>query len=115
MGRFLFVVSITHQIIQLHKEIVMTFISDRLAQNEQLLDQQKQSERQKNMRKSSSRFLFEPTQIMQTLRAQIVGQDEALDEIQKMLSVVKADFCAKDKPLSVSAFTKNPIPFVALI
>lgn len=80
----------------------MTFISDRLAQNEQLLDQQKQSERQKNMRKSSSRFLFEPTQIMQTLRAQIVGQDEALDEIQKMLSVVKADFCAKDKPLSVS-------------
>lgn len=49
-----------------------------------------------------SRFHFEPNQVMQHLRNRIIGQEKALDEIAKMLHVVKADFSASDKPLSVT-------------
>lgn len=48
------------------------------------------------------RFHFQPQTVMQHLRRRIIGQEKALNEIEKMLHVVKADFSAPDKPLSVT-------------
>ena len=48
------------------------------------------------------RFHFEPSKVMQLLRERIIGQDAALNEIEKMLHVVKADFSSPDRPLSVT-------------
>jgi len=48
------------------------------------------------------RFHFEPKQVMQLLHAPIIGQDAALNEIEKMLHVVKADFSSPERPLSVT-------------
>ena len=49
-----------------------------------------------------SRFHFEPKQVMQLLHTRIIGQDAALQEIEKMLHVVKADFSSPERPLSVT-------------
>lgn len=49
-----------------------------------------------------SRFHFEPVQVIQHLRNRIIGQEHALNEIEKMINVVKADFSPPDKPLSVT-------------
>lgn len=48
------------------------------------------------------RFYFEPTQVMQLLRQRIIGQDAALNEIEKMRDVVKADFSSTERPLRVT-------------
>ncbi len=48
------------------------------------------------------RFHFEPSAVMQRLRERIIGQDHALNEIEKMLHVVKADFSSPDRPLAVT-------------
>lgn len=48
------------------------------------------------------RFHFEPAHVMQLLRQRIIGQDAALNEIEKMLYVVKADFSSTERPLSVT-------------
>ena len=48
------------------------------------------------------RFHFEPQKVMQYLHDRIIGQEVALNEIEKMLHVVKADFSAPDRPLSVT-------------
>ncbi len=48
------------------------------------------------------RFHFEPAQVMQLLRAKIIGQEQALVEIEHMLNVVKADFSNPERPLSVT-------------
>src|SRR5690606_12233141 len=48
------------------------------------------------------RFHFEPSSVMLLLRERIIGQDAALNEIEKMLHVVKADFSSPDRPLSVT-------------
>lgn len=48
------------------------------------------------------RFHFEPKTVMDLLRERIIGQDTALNEIEKMLHVVKADFSSPDRPLSVT-------------
>ena len=57
---------------------------------------------EKNRLMGKPRFHFEPQNVMQHLRQRIIGQDTALDEIEKMLHVVKADFSAPDKPLAVT-------------
>ena len=48
------------------------------------------------------RFHFEPTEVMARLKARIIGQQDALNEIEKMLHVVKADFSSPERPLSVT-------------
>ena len=60
------------------------------------------SRSEKDRSLGKSRFHFEPTTVMQHLRERIIGQEKALDEISKMLHVVKADFSPPDKPLSVT-------------
>ena len=61
---------------------------------------QNNSEKEQSLGKP--RFHFEPSHVMQHLRSRIIGQTNALNEIEKMLNVVKADFSAPDKPLSVT-------------
>ena len=48
------------------------------------------------------RFHFEPQKVMNLLRSRIIGQDHALHEIEKMLTVVKADFSNPERPLAVT-------------
>lgn len=60
------------------------------------------SRSEKDRSLGKSRFHFEPKTVMQHLRKHIIGQEKALDEISKMLHVVKADFSPTDKPLSVT-------------
>ena len=57
---------------------------------------------EKNRLIGKPRFHFEPHAVMQKLRERIIGQTEALNEIEKMLHVVKADFSSPDRPLSVT-------------
>ena len=48
------------------------------------------------------RFHFVPREVMNVLRQRIIGQTDALDEIEKMINVVKADFSNPERPLSVT-------------
>ena len=57
---------------------------------------------EKNRLMGKPRFHFEPRDVMQRLKQRIIGQEAALDEIEKMLHVVKADFSSPERPLSVT-------------
>ncbi|OTG84423.1 AAA family ATPase [Acinetobacter sp. ANC 5054] len=57
---------------------------------------------EKNRMIGKPRFHFEPNDVMQHLRERIIGQEDALNEIEKMLHVVKADFSSPERPLSVT-------------
>ncbi|QOW48527.1 ATP-dependent Clp protease ATP-binding subunit [Acinetobacter sp. YH12138] len=57
---------------------------------------------EKNRLMGKPRFHFEPHDVMQRLKQRIIGQEAALDEIEKMLHVVKADFSSPERPLSVT-------------
>src|SRR5690606_12293785 len=48
------------------------------------------------------RFHFESSKVMQLLSERIHAHDAALNEIEKMLHVVMADFSSPDRPLSVT-------------
>ena len=60
------------------------------------------SRSERDRRIGQPRFHFEPADVMTLLRQRIIGQDAALQEIDKMLNVVKADFSSPDRPLSVT-------------
>lgn len=60
------------------------------------------SNAEKNRLMGKSRFHFEPLEVMQLLKQRIIGQEGALNEIEKMLHVVKADFSSPERPLSVT-------------
>ncbi|WP_445117121.1 AAA family ATPase [Acinetobacter sp. WZC-1] len=60
------------------------------------------SDLQRDKRIELPRFYFDPAQVMQFLRQRILGQAPALNEIEKMLHVVKADFSSPERPLSVT-------------
>ena len=47
-------------------------------------------------------FHFEPAPVMQLLGQRMMGQDAALNEIEKMRDVVKADFSSTERPLRVT-------------
>lgn len=76
----------------------MTFMHERLEQNRTVLAEAAGS------RRLTSRFLFEPDQVMATLRARIIGQDEVLEQVHALLKVVKADIGDPDRPLAVNLF-----------
>lgn len=80
----------------------MTFASARLQENQELIEKQQYQQQSQLQIARTSRFKFEPDKVMQSLRQKIVGQDAALDEIEKMLRVVKADFNPPDRPLAVT-------------
>lgn len=81
----------------------MTFASDRLAENKTQHTPASCKTATSTMTQAvrTSRFKFEPQQVMQQLRHRIIRQDEVLNEIEQVLQVVKADFNAPDRPLAV--------------
>ena len=80
----------------------MPFLNDLIEQNKQSIAQQKYQQDGMKQRISQSRFLFEPANVMALLQERIVGQDAALQQIDNMLQVVKADFSNPERPLAVT-------------
>jgi ATP-dependent Clp protease ATP-binding subunit ClpA len=78
----------------------MPFINDKLSANQEQLDRAHYAKQLAR----SSRFQFEPEQVMAQLRARIVGQDAVLESMADMLYHVKADFGGESRPLSVNLF-----------
>jgi len=54
--------------------------------------------------KLTSRFLFDPGQVMALLRSRIIGQDPVLTQMEAMLRVIKADIGDRERPLAVNLF-----------
>ncbi|MCH8502966.1 MAG: AAA family ATPase [Ectothiorhodospiraceae bacterium] len=52
----------------------------------------------------SSRYRFDVAAIMRAVRGEILGQDEALDSLEHMLQVVRADISDPTKPLHTALF-----------
>ncbi|MHC8286512.1 AAA family ATPase [Pseudomonas sp. XS1P51] len=52
----------------------------------------------------TSRFVFNPAQVMALLRSRIVGQEQALSAVEALLKVIKADIGDRDRPLTVNLF-----------
>lgn len=80
----------------------MPFLNDLIEHNKQSIAQQKYQQDGIKQRISQSRFLFEPAKVMALLQERIVGQDAALQQIDNMLQVLKADFSNPERPLSVT-------------
>jgi ATP-dependent Clp protease ATP-binding subunit ClpA len=74
--------------------------------NEQLEHQQERVARADAERRiaRASCFRFDPEDVMALLRHRIVGQDQALAEMEAMLFTVKADFSSRTSPLAVLFF-----------
>lgn len=80
----------------------MTFASDRISANQETLAKQRYDMQSKERIARTSRFSFDPDLVMQHVRDRIIGQSEALAEIENMLVTVKADFNSPNRPLSVT-------------
>ncbi|TCB41581.1 ATP-dependent Clp protease ATP-binding subunit [Acinetobacter terrestris] len=80
----------------------MTFASDRISANQETLAKQRYDMQSKERIARTSRFSFDPDLVMQHVRDRIIGQSEALEEIENMLVTVKADFNSPNRPLSVT-------------
>ncbi len=52
----------------------------------------------------TSRFAFNPAQVMALLRSRIVGQEQAMSAVEALLNVVKVDIGERERPLTVSLF-----------
>lgn len=52
----------------------------------------------------TSRFVFNPAQVMALLRSRIVGQEQALKAVEALLNVVKVDIGERERPLTVNLF-----------
>lgn len=76
----------------------MPYINDKLAANQAFIEQEKH----KKKLHRSSRFHYEPEQVMEALRARIVGQNHVISAMEDMLHLVKADFGEEHKPLAVN-------------
>lgn len=55
-------------------------------------------------KKFKTRFLFQVDEVMGKMRSRIFGQEKALESIENMLKIVRADISDPDKPLFVSLF-----------
>ncbi|KAF1068935.1 MAG: Chaperone protein ClpB [Pseudomonas citronellolis] len=75
----------------------MPFINDVLEHNRERLTRE-------NVGQLPSRFLFEPAAVMALLRSRIVGQEAVLDQVEALLTVVKADIGDPERPLGVNLF-----------
>jgi len=80
----------------------MTFASDRISANQETLAKQRYDMQSKERIARTSRFSFDPDLVMQHVRDRIIGQAEALEEIENMLMTIKADFNSPNRPLSVT-------------
>ncbi len=80
----------------------MTFASDRISANQETLAKQRYDMQSKERIARTSRFSFNPDLVMQHVRDRLIGQAEALEEIENMLVTIKADFNSPNRPLSVT-------------
>lgn len=64
----------------------MPFINDQLEANRRVI-----AEKQRPPGLRQTRFTFDPDHLSRTLKARIVGQDEALHRLDGLLQVVRAD------------------------
>ncbi len=78
----------------------MPFINERLEANRESIEQNRAASGPVR----ASRFRFEPETVMARLRANIVGQDDALAAMESMLVRVKADIGEENRPLAVHLF-----------
>lgn len=80
----------------------MPFINDMLAETGQGQAETDVVAARETPANRTSRFRFEPADVMRTLRARIVGQDRALTAVESTLKVVKADIGDPRRPLYVA-------------
>ena len=80
----------------------MTFASDRNNANQESLQKQRYETQSREQAARTSRFSFDPEQVMAHVRSHILGQKAAIEEIENMLITVKADFNAPHRPLAVT-------------
>lgn len=52
----------------------------------------------------TSRFAFNPAQVMALLRSRIVGQEHVMRVVEALLNVVKVDIGERERPLTVNLF-----------
>ncbi len=71
------------------------YINDRLESQREALEQARLK------KPGLARFTFEPEQVMEQLRRGILGQSQALDALEDLLQVVKADLAPEQRPLGV--------------
>ena len=83
----------------------MPFINDMLAENAQHAAAPATAtgtDGRQTPANRTSRFHFEPADVMHTLRARIVGQDQALATVESALKIVKADIGDPRRPLHIA-------------
>ncbi|EWC40939.1 AAA domain-containing protein [Pseudomonas stutzeri] len=80
----------------------MPFVNDLIEHNRAEAGQEAERTRAKVAK--TSRFLFDPAEVMSLLRSRIVGQDAVLDQMDAMLRVVKAGIGDPERPLTVNLF-----------
>lgn len=79
----------------------MPFVNDVIDDNREQAARSAEAARSKP---GTSRFLFDPAEVMVLLRSRIVGQTAALEAIEATLKVIKADIGAPDRPRAVMLF-----------
>lgn len=87
----------------------MPFVTDRLKSMENVmpLDYSKEEVQEKNKIEKKaipSRYKFDCEQVMQRLRERIFGQEKAMESLENMLKIVKADISDTERPLYVGLF-----------
>ncbi|WP_299870915.1 AAA family ATPase [uncultured Cocleimonas sp.] len=86
-------------------ESIMPFINERLSANQTSIDKARyEKPTTDNTVARQSRFHFNPEDVMNALRTNIIGQDDVLSSVEEMLYLVKADFGIKHRPLAVNLF-----------
>jgi len=80
----------------------MPFVNDMLADTQQSSDVSKTAVSGQAGGNRSSRFSFEPVEVMALLRSRIVGQDRALKAVESALKIVKADISDPRRPLYIA-------------
>lgn len=94
----------------------MPFISDMIADNENkrkdiealnaenLSDEDVRALHASSKSDMNSRFKFDINTVMSSMRKEIIGQEEALDSVEDMLKVVRADITDPRRPLYTALF-----------
>jgi ATP-dependent Clp protease ATP-binding subunit ClpA len=82
----------------------MPFANEVVAHNRERLTLAAEEKARPAMGAMPARFTFAPATVMALLHQRIVGQSAALDAVESMLKVVKADIGDHERPLAVNLF-----------
>ena len=75
----------------------MPFINDLIDANKEAATEKKHKSHQLR----SSRFLFDPNEVLEKLKAHIIGQEAVMTSLDGLLHFIKADFASPSRPLGV--------------